>query len=180
MTTELEQFIQIYCQPYSQLQSLSTKTQNLTDVGIQSCYVRPHYLNDWKKDWIGDFEIKTPPKTESIGEINTWPKSYAGSNMLLASNFDKMVWLLQPDGGYIFELEVPRYSEDEISVSIEGNTILVFGEKKFGEHSQCFTERYDIPYRSNLDLKNCLAKVKNGLLSIAFQKLPTSKAIKVL
>lgn len=138
------------------------------DMYIQNCLVGPYYPIG---TWIGDFEpLQTAPNTAEFGHVKT--------------NFDKQVWFNQEDGGLLFELEVPRYSKDEISVSIEDSgvkTLVVFGEKKVGESSRCFTERYDIPNPQNLDLENCLAKVEDGLLSIAFpKKFVAPKTIKVL
>lgn len=164
----------------------------MNNLRIQDCLFGPYYpING---TWIGDFEpLKTAPNTAEFGHIKTnkeviqfiqepRPKTYPSSDLFVGkTNFDKQVWFKQGDGGYIFELEVPRYSKEEISVTIEENTICVFGEKKVGKNSLCFTEKYDIPYESNLNLENCLAKVEDGLLSIAFpKKFVAPKTIKIL
>lgn len=159
--------------------------KDITPPYIQSFSVDPYYPIG---TWIGDFEPpQTTPNTAEFGHIDTRKISDSTKNLVKVEpleyhpSFDKQVWFKQEDGGYIFELEVPRYSKKEISVTIEENTVCVFGEKKVGKNSLCFTERYDIPYGSNLDLENCLAKVEDGLLSIAFpKKFVTPKTIKVL
>lgn len=156
------------------------------DMHIQNCLVGPYYpIGGVWRDWIGDFEPRPAPNAEQLGSIKSWPKTYPSSDVFApVKNFDKQVWFNQEDGGLLFELEVPRYSKEEISVSIEDEgikTLVVFGEKKVGESSHCFTERYDIPNPQNLDLENCLAKVEDGLLSIAFlKKFVAPKTIKVL
>lgn len=156
------------------------------DMHIQNCLVGPYYpIGGLWRDWIGDFEPRTAPNTEQLGLIESCPKIYQSSDLFVPpKKINNQVWFNQEDGGLLFELEVPRYSKDEISVSIEDSgakTLVVLGEKKAGESSRCFTERFDIPNPQNLDLENCLAKVEDGLLSIAFpKKFFAPKIIKVL
>lgn len=165
------------------------KLQTPLDMHIQNCLVGPYYpIGGILGDWARDFEpLKTAPNTAEFGHINTQKISDSTKNLVKAEplkyhlSFDKQVWFNQEDGGLIFELEVPRYSRKEISVTIEENTACVFGEKKVGKNSLCFTERYGIPNPHNLDLENCLAKVEDGLLSIAFpKKFVAPKTIRVL
>ena len=152
------------------------------DPKIQNCLVLPWYPNfgNWP-NYIGDY----PPVTHTdpyFGHVTTSPNSNS-EKFYFPAVFDKQVWFPESDGAYKFELEVPRYSKDEISVTIEDDgvkTLVVFGEQKVGESSRCFTEKYAIPSES-LDLENSSAKVENGLLTVFFpKKLVATKTIKVL
>lgn len=158
------------------------KLETPLDSHIQNCLVLPWYPNfgNWP-NYVGD-----SPSASDIdpyfGRVITSPNANS-EKFYIPAVVDKQVWFPEPDGAYKFELEVPRYSQNEISVSIEDDgikTLVVFGEQKVGESSRCFTEKYAIPSES-LDLENSSAKVENGLLTVFFpKKFVTAKTIKVL
>jgi HSP20 family molecular chaperone IbpA len=100
-------------------------------------------------------------------------------NLIKDGTYVNDVWSYNEDGSMLFELEVPRYSKNEISVTIEGDSeaLTVVGKKE----KNGFKEEYRIPNYKYFDLDNCLAKVEDGLLSIAFpMKVAAKTAIKIL
>lgn len=162
--------------------------QNLIAQFIAEQQTPPEY-QEAQFDWIGDLVNYSSP--EKLGQINTTrisestEDSFKVETLKYHSSFDKQVWFSNSDGSYLFELEVPRYSKEDISVTIEDDgvkTLVIFAEKKVGNNvSHCFTEKYDVPDSQNLDLENSLVKVENGLLSIAFpRKNQAAKTIKIL
>ena len=85
----------------------------------------------------------------------------------------------------VIKTEVPGMEKDEIEISLDGNTLILKGEKKKEEtiedkdYSYCeryfgaFTRTIELP--SEVQADKVTAVLKNGVLNIRLPKLETAK-----
>jgi HSP20 family protein len=86
---------------------------------------------------------------------------------------------------YVFKLEVPGLSKDEIQVELNNNTLSIKGEKKeekklkkedyhrIESFTGSFSRSYSLP--KNVDAKNIKANMKDGILELRVAKAEETK-----
>ena len=102
-----------------------------------------------------------------------------------------LVNLSESDEGYVLTAELPGVSPDDISVSIEGSTVTLTGERKVeypvgasGEGrgtaihrrerpSGSFRRAFELP--AEIDLEHAKANHKHGVLTLTLPKSPAAK-----
>jgi HSP20 family molecular chaperone IbpA len=138
-------------------------------------------LENFIKDYCPYIQLQTP-KPETIGKINTWPKTYSSYDMFFAPKIDKNVWFKEDGGAYKFILEVAGFGKEHLAIEIKSGALIIKAEKLVGENvGHYFTERYFIPENSNLDLENASVEIEYGVLTIFFPaKKVSPQTIKLL
>lgn len=97
-----------------------------------------------------------------------------------------LVNLHESDEGYVLTAELPGVSPDDISVSIEGSTVTLSGQRKIeypvGEgtavhrrerQSGSFRRAFELP--SEIDVESAKASHKNGVLTLVLPKSPAAR-----
>lgn len=86
------------------------------------------------------------------------------------------------EGGAILEVELPGFSSEDVSLDIEGSRLTVTArrqEPESGESLICERTRGDrqgtFEIGEELDTENLEAKMRNGILTIRFEKRPERK-----
>ena len=97
-----------------------------------------------------------------------------------------LVNLNESEDGYVLTAELPGVAPENITVSIEGSTVTLAGERKIeypaGEgtsvhrrerQSGSFRRAFELP--AEIDLENAKATHKNGVLTLSLPKSPAAK-----
>lgn len=114
----------------------------------------------------------------------SWP--FGGPEMLeTSSSYFPTTDIWETEKGYEVEMEVPGLNEKDISVSLEDNILVISGEKKsetkraekgFIQQECSYGEFYRaLPLTKDVDPDHIDAKLKNGILTVTLQKLPSEK-----
>ncbi len=93
--------------------------------------------------------------------------------------------LHEGEAGYVLTAELPGVAPEDISVSIEGSTVTLSGERKIEypgdqgtavhrreRQSGSFRRAFELP--AEIDLENAKATHKNGVLTLALPKSPAA------
>ena len=108
---------------------------------------------------------------DSLGMVERLLKN---TNPVLESNDYHVL-----DGDHEFTLELPvaGFSQDDISVEVEGSYLIIEGSGNDSHWASDFTRRFKLPVSS--DDSSIDAKITNGVLVITVPKKKESKSRKV-
>lgn len=97
-----------------------------------------------------------------------------------------LVNLSESDEGYVLTAELPGVSPDNITVSLEGSTVTLTGERKIEypvgkstaihrreRQSGSFRRAFELP--AEIDLEHARASHKNGVLTLTLPKAASAK-----
>jgi HSP20 family protein len=95
----------------------------------------------------------------------------------------------EQDGKFVVKAELPGMDEDDINVSVEGNSLVIKGNKKFErevkdeDYYHCersYGSFYrSIPLPAEVDKEKIEANYDSGVLEVKLSKLPEKKTKKV-
>lgn len=120
--------------------------------------------------------------------------SFVNGDLFLSSStinsVSPLVDVIEEEGKFVIEADVPGYSEDEIEINVEGKLLVVKGSKKSKRETKLkyitsersygtFSRSFSLP--SSIDPESISATFKNGVLTIEVPKAPkhTPKKIKI-
>jgi len=101
----------------------------------------------------------------------------------IASNLPISMW---EDENHVYvEMDAPGVTDKDIDVSVEGDTLVIRGERKCeqkqgGYDTRCYG-RFEqrVSLTSPVDVENVDAKLANGVLSVTFPKSAEAKPRKI-
>lgn len=104
-------------------------------------------------------------------------KSYSGPALNILDN----------DSSYSVELTVPGYKEDELNIEMDGNSLIVSGERSvnserkgkyyhYEKYHSKFSRSVSLP--KNVDAENIEASLSHGVLSLTIPKREIQKSKK--
>jgi HSP20 family protein len=114
-----------------------------------------------------------------------------GESSLTTTNFIPAVDIYEDEKTIVLKLEVPGIPEKDLDVTVENNTLVVKGERKFEkeekeENFHRIERRYGSFFRAftlptTVETENIDAKYENGVLRLGLKKRPEAqpKQIKV-
>lgn len=84
--------------------------------------------------------------------------------------------------GYEIEIPLPGYEKEDLSVSIEGDTLLISAAESETNHRvKSFERLYTLP--EEIDVESCEASMKAGVLTVTFKNMveeqPIVKKVKI-
>jgi HSP20 family protein len=114
-----------------------------------------------------------------------------GESSLTTTNFIPAVDIYEDEKRIVLKLEVPGIPEKDLDVTVENNTLVVKGERKFEKEEKeenfhrierrygSFSRAFTLP--ATVDTENIDAKYENGVLKLELKKKPEAqpKQIKV-
>jgi HSP20 family protein len=114
-----------------------------------------------------------------------------GESSLTTTNFIPAVDIYEDEKRIVLKLEVPGIPEKELDVTVENNTLVVKGERKFEKEEKeenfhrierrygSFSRAFTLP--TTVETENIDAKYENGVLKLELEKKPEAqpKQIKV-
>lgn len=83
--------------------------------------------------------------------------------------------------GKIFELALPGFSKEDLSIEIDGRILSISAEVKEDEETRwrhSFHKRYELP--NDADSDQIEAKMENGILSLTFGEVKEAKKVTIL
>lgn len=83
--------------------------------------------------------------------------------------------------GKTYEMALPGFSKEDISVEVEGNVLTISAEIEEKEETKwrhSFSKRFELP--SSVDAEQVEAKMENGVLSLKFGKSKEAKKVSIL
>lgn len=94
---------------------------------------------------------------------------------------------LENETSYIFEIEVPRIAESEISVKVIDRVLVIEGEKQVRQNGQTVRHghcecrygkfRRELPLALDANLGEVSAELLEGVLTVAIEKMPARPAV---
>jgi HSP20 family protein len=97
---------------------------------------------------------------------------------------------MSPEGKFVVKAELPRMKEEDIDVSVIGDTLTIKGERKAEseveeEDYHCCERSYGSFSRSiavppNVDTKKIEASFEDGVLEVSLPKAPEAKPKKIV
>ena len=114
-----------------------------------------------------------------------------GESSLTTTNFIPAVDIYEDEKRIVLKLEVPGIPEKDLDVTVENNTLVVKGERKFEKEEKeenfhrierrygSFSRAFTLP--TTVETENIDAKYENGVLKLELKKKPEAqpKQIKV-
>jgi len=114
-----------------------------------------------------------------------------GESSLTTTNFIPAVDIYEDEKRIVLKLEVPGIPEKDLDVTVENNTLVVKGERKFEKEEReenfhrierrygSFSRAFTLP--TTVETENIDAKYENGVLKLELKKKPEAqpKQIKV-
>ena len=114
-----------------------------------------------------------------------------GESSLTNTNFIPAVDVYEDEKRIVLKLEVPGIPEKDLDVTVENNTLVVRGERKFEKEEKeenfhrierrygSFSRSFNLP--TTVETENIDAKYENGVLKLELEKKPEAqpKQIKV-
>jgi HSP20 family protein len=114
-----------------------------------------------------------------------------GESSLTTTNFIPSVDIYEDEKRIVLKLEVPGIPEKDLDVTVENNTLVVKGERKFEKEEKeenfhrierrygSFSRAFTLP--TTVETENIDAKYENGVLKLELKKKPEAqpKQIKV-
>jgi HSP20 family protein len=114
-----------------------------------------------------------------------------GESSLTTTNFIPAVDVYEDEKRIVLKLEVPGIQEKDLDVTVENNTLVVKGERKFEKEEKeenfhrierrygSFSRAFTLP--TTVETENIDAKYENGVLKLELKKKPEAqpKQIKV-
>ena len=114
-----------------------------------------------------------------------------GESSLTTTNFIPAVDVYEDEKRIVLKLEVPGIPEKDLDVTVENNTLIVKGERKFEKEEKeenfhrierrygSFSRAFTLP--TTVETENIDAKYENGVLKLELKKKPEAqpKQIKV-
>ena len=111
--------------------------------------------------------------------------STAGKDQLMAGSFVPPVDVYEDEHKLVLKLEIPGVNEEDLDISLENNTLVVKGERKFEKEEKeenfhrierrygSFARTFRLP--NTVDAENAEANYEKGILSISLAKRPEAK-----
>jgi HSP20 family protein len=111
--------------------------------------------------------------------------TFDGSSMQSRENWIPSVDILEKEGNLILRAELPGLTEKQIDLKVEGNTLILKGERKMEDEDKksnyhrvesyygSFTRSFLLP--ETVDLEKINAEYKNGILTITLPQKPEVK-----
>lgn len=110
----------------------------------------------------------------------------SGKDQLATGNFVPPVDIYSDEQNLVLKLEVPGVNEEDLSVSVENNTLTIQGERKFEKEEKeenfhrierrygSFSRTFKLP--STIDAEKVEASYEKGILKITLGKKAEAKA----
>jgi HSP20 family protein len=89
------------------------------------------------------------------------------SEVFKADLYDPDYFLEEKDG-YVFEVELPGFKKEQVSLSIEKNLLRITAERERRDKKVKANESYVIP--SGADSSKIKAVLEDGILTVSFKK----------
>jgi HSP20 family protein len=109
-----------------------------------------------------------------------------GESSLTTTNFIPAVDIYEDEKRIVLKLEVPGIPEKDLDVTVENNTLVVKGERKFEKEEKeenfhrierrygSFSRAFTLP--TTVETENIDAKYENGVLKLELKKKPEAQA----
>ncbi len=98
----------------------------------------------------------------------------------LRKGFPKGDAFVNKAGELVMELALAGYSKDDLSVEVDGDSLLVSGKKIADENEnsrvltrRAFSQKYYVNYSNQWDLENSFVSYKDGILKVVVKPLVT-------
>jgi HSP20 family protein len=131
--------------------------------------------------------MTTITRIDPFRELASFFENWAptGKDQLAAGTFVPPVDVYEDEQNLVLKLEIPGVNEEDLNLSLENNTLMVQGERKFEKEEKeenfhrierrygSFTRTFRLP--NTIDTENVEANYEKGILKIKLAKRAEAK-----
>ncbi len=151
------------------------------------------HLSPWKSSSSAPvINSKTRDDFKSFhNEMNQLMNTFFNRNEIsLPQSMDSTIFptidIKEKDNKYLLDADVPGMAEEDLTIDLKNNTLILKGEKKSEMESHdsdfvCIERSYgsfrrEIPFDEEIDQENIKAELKDGVLHVELNKKEKSKS----